>query len=707
MAASDKNDTVVESIEGDEASEVTHSGAEAESAVAQLSEGREASKKIEQATTEASNQVQPLQSSQTPRGSQPQVSQSPRTAGRPLAPAQVQHAQMVQHQSPRVAQPPYPQMPQSPYYQMPQSPHHRPPSPQMAQHPHMGYVHPYQAPHSPYMAQSPHQMPQSPYQIPQSPHPHMPQSPHPHMPQSPHPQIPPSPYMAHPHYAPQPGDAPPQSPLFTPQGTPIMTPQQSPLFTPLATPRFTPTPTPGPQSAAPTPAPSATPAPSSVASTPAPSSVASTPAPESSSGGQVTYDMGPPPKKKRGPKPKPLSERKMLRTTPIVRKEASYSKRKKEEVIMWMLHTRVDRRGEMVPPSTTDAENHFQIPRSTIAGWKKAMLGLGPIPKPLFAWNPVHCLVRLHNLPKVEAKSTMFTSPMSDNPAKTSLKNNPNRCVIRNRLRSNQTAPQPEPTIQSHPRRTQHQNAQKAYDELKFDRESHGVTVLPLELNDLKGVKSFAEQTLDKIGGDKIDYLLLNAGLGGVGAEGPGPHGSRWCEPYVVNHLSQHYLVHLLREKLVDSKSRIVFVSSGAIRRVSDPSLLDTELKAGSGASASTTYCNTKFTGLLGAQWWRRQLAGTNDVVAVSPGLIPGTGLANRMGIKADMADAKPIPEGAQSVLAAMTRSDFPEDRDRLFLTSWGEWWEKSVIEKSTDKELQGKWCPSKEEIEREAGISS
>ncbi|KAI1019058.1 hypothetical protein LB503_009266 [Fusarium chuoi] len=27
-------------------------------------------------------------------------------------------------------------------------------------------------------------------------------------------------------------------------------------------------------------------------------------------------------------------------------------------------------------------------------------------------------------------------------------------------------------------------NAQKAYDELKFDRGSHGVTVLPLELND-------------------------------------------------------------------------------------------------------------------------------------------------------------------------------------------------------------------------------
>lgn len=80
------------------------------------------------------------------------------------------------------------------------------------------------------------------------------------------------------------------------------------------------------------------------------------------------------------------------------------------------------------------------------------------------------------------------------------------------------------------------ERTKKAYDELKFDSAKHSLTVLPLELSNLKGVKSFAQQTLDKLGQEKLDYLLLNAGMA-KGAEGPGPHGSKWCEAYVVNHL--------------------------------------------------------------------------------------------------------------------------------------------------------------------------
>ncbi|KUI65485.1 WW domain-containing oxidoreductase [Cytospora mali] len=250
------------------------------------------------------------------------------------------------------------------------------------------------------------------------------------------------------------------------------------------------------------------------------------------------------------------------------------------------------------------------------------------------------------------------------------------------------------------------ETTKKAYDELKFDSATHSVTVLPLELSNLKGVKSFSQQTLQKLGQDKLDYLLLNAGVA-KGAEGPGPYGSKWCEPYIVNHLSQHYLTHLLREKLVASNSRVIVVSSGAVRLVTDAAEFDKTLLAGSGLGPIDIYSGTKFVQLLGAHWWRRQLPQC-DVLAVSPGLIPQTGLSRHsaMSITASMPDAKSVPEGAQSILRAFTRSDFPSDPEQIFLTSWGEWWGKDVYEKTLDKELQEKWCPSQEDIEQTEGIS-
>ncbi|CEI70228.1 unnamed protein product [Fusarium venenatum] len=331
--------------------------------------------------------------------------------------------------------PTYPYMPQWPHHPMGYAPH-----PHMAQHPphphqqdpyhpqHMVYAHPHRVTHPQHMVQYPHpQMPQYPYYpMTQWSHPHMAQASHPHASPyvGPHVQyVPPPGYVPHPgnvtqagrghqpgqtpprvgHAPPQPGNVPhPRrgnqpgraQPSHAPQ--PGNTPQ--PRYVPQtgnATPQAGfPTPTPAPQSVAPTPVPESaastpapgstpsTPTPQSVASTPAPESVASTPAPgPSSSRTTTTWDMGPPPKKKRGPKPKPLSERKPLRTIPIVRKENSYSKQKRKEVIMWMVHHRVSRLGEMVPPSAQDAENHFKIPRSTIAGWKLQLLGSGPIPK--------------------------------------------------------------------------------------------------------------------------------------------------------------------------------------------------------------------------------------------------------------------------------------------------------------------------------------
>jgi hypothetical protein len=76
---------------------------------------------------------------------------------------------------------------------------------------------------------------------------------------------------------------------------------------------------------------------------------------------------------------------------------------------------------------------------------------------------------------------------------------------------------------------------------------------------------------------------------------------------------------------------------------------LDVDLKANSGANAKVVYSASKFTQLLGAHYWRRNLPDCK-VVAVSPGLIPNTKLAQHSGLRLtmDMPDAKTVPEGKQ-----------------------------------------------------------
>ncbi|RYC58780.1 hypothetical protein CHU98_g7429 [Xylaria longipes] len=248
-----------------------------------------------------------------------------------------------------------------------------------------------------------------------------------------------------------------------------------------------------------------------------------------------------------------------------------------------------------------------------------------------------------------------------------------------------------------------------AYDGLEYDAAMHSVSILPLELTDLRGVKSFAQQTLDKLGNDSLDILLLNAGMNKP-ATGPGPNGSKWCEALVVNHFSQHYLTHLLEDKLCESRSRIVVVSSGAIRNIrdDDPNTLDIDLKANSGVDGFAVYRASKFAQLLSTHWWRRRLGNSARVVAVSPGLIQGTGLGRHLDMKFDassLPDAKTVDEGAKSILQAFTRDDFPSDPEQIFLTSWGEWWPKDVYKLSLDEDLQDKWSPSKEQIEKEEAI--
>ncbi|KAK8076043.1 hypothetical protein PG994_003315 [Apiospora phragmitis] len=237
-----------------------------------------------------------------------------------------------------------------------------------------------------------------------------------------------------------------------------------------------------------------------------------------------------------------------------------------------------------------------------------------------------------------------------------------------------------------------------AYAQVKYDNLKHHVKVLRLDLANLVSVREFAKNVLAYAPDEQqVDYLFLCAAMSKDA--GPSSYGSKWCDAQVVNHLSHHYLMHLLRNKLVASKSRIVVVSSGGIRR-GDPVQADNVLLANSGADGFD------FTQLLNAHWWRRQLAGSCTVVAVSPGLIPMTGIfreykeSKRPTMKSQ--DAKTVEEGAQSLLRAFKCTDMPDDPDRIFLTSWGQWWERSDIQNTLDRELQEKWSPSEEKIRRE-----
>lgn len=132
-------------------------------------------------------------------------------------------------------------------------------------------------------------------------------------------------------------------------------------------------------------------------------------------------------------------------------------------------------------------------------------------------------------------------------------------------------------------------------------------------------------------------------------------------------------------------------------------------IKAGSGTDGLPVYTYTKFLQLLGAHWWSRQLQDQCHVVAVSPGMIPHTGLGREAGFSVPVVPSisETIPQGASQILNGLSRSDYPSDPDRIFLTSWGSWLERSGVGNALDKDLQKKWCPSKEELEKEAGIAA
>ncbi|MCL2585398.1 MAG: SDR family NAD(P)-dependent oxidoreductase [Streptosporangiales bacterium] len=164
-----------------------------------------------------------------------------------------------------------------------------------------------------------------------------------------------------------------------------------------------------------------------------------------------------------------------------------------------------------------------------------------------------------------------------------------------------------------------------------------GADVLPLDLASLDSVREFAAAVTRETGDDRIDLLVLNAGLQ------THPAGRRSADGYeltfAVNHLAHYLLARLLLPRIADG-GRLVITTSDTHDpaivpfgpRALDPRALARPGRGGPG-SGFRAYSASKLCNLLTA----RSFAALEEVrarriavVAFNPGLTGGTSLVVR-----------------------------------------------------------------------------
>ena len=78
------------------------------------------------------------------------------------------------------------------------------------------------------------------------------------------------------------------------------------------------------------------------------------------------------------------------------------------------------------------------------------------------------------------------------------------------------------------------------FDNLKYDTTKHDISLHKVDFANMKEVKGFAQQALDKLGKDKdkLETVMLNHAIAKDG-KGPALNGTPFGENYFVNHLCE------------------------------------------------------------------------------------------------------------------------------------------------------------------------
>ncbi|TDB97934.1 SDR family NAD(P)-dependent oxidoreductase [Actinomadura sp. 7K534] len=171
---------------------------------------------------------------------------------------------------------------------------------------------------------------------------------------------------------------------------------------------------------------------------------------------------------------------------------------------------------------------------------------------------------------------------------------------------------------------------------------------IPLDLASLDSVRVFAAAVRERLGGDGIDALVLNAGV--ILPDVTGRTADGFETTFAVNHLAHYLLLRLLSPALAE-RATVVLTTSGthdpatgaglATPRHADADLLahpdrDPDLDPRARTAGQRAYTASKLCTVLTA----RALAGHPDtgrrgltVIAYDPGQVFGTGLADHLSL--------------------------------------------------------------------------